>query len=69
MFFLLDEKEPKNQGCLNFYYFLRQENPRKQTPRPDEKQGLVKQRFLSTCPRYFHLLENYIKIQNANHLK
>jgi len=31
MFFLLDEKEPKNQGCLNFYYFLRQENPRKQT--------------------------------------
>jgi hypothetical protein len=34
MFFLLDKKEPKNQGCLNFYYFLLRENPRKQTRPP-----------------------------------
>jgi len=65
-YFLLDQKVPKNQGCLNFYCFLRRENPRKQTPHPDEKSGFVKQRFLSTSQRYFHLLENYIKIQKAD---
>jgi len=30
-YFLLDQKVTKNQGCLNFYCFLRRENPRKQT--------------------------------------
>jgi hypothetical protein len=66
LFFCLDTKESKSQGCLNFYCFLRRENPRKQTPRPDFKSVLVKQRFLSTTHRYFRFLENYIKIQKAN---
>jgi len=34
MFFCLETKEPKVQGCLNLHCFLRKENPQKQT-RPD----------------------------------
>ena len=56
MFFLLDEKEPKNQDCLNFLYFLRFQHPRKRTPRPSAD-GLVRQRFLSYGPRYFSPLK------------
>jgi hypothetical protein len=63
MFFCLDTKEPKSQGCLNFYCFLRQENPRKQTRPPEADSNSV---FLAQANRHFHFLENYVKIQKAN---
>jgi hypothetical protein len=63
MFFCLDTKEPKSQGCLNFNCFLRQENPRKQTrPHTSDSNSV----FLAQAKRYFHLLENDVKIQKAN---
>jgi hypothetical protein len=64
LFFLLDQKEPKNQDCLNFLYFLRFKNPRKQTPQ-SPFDDFVKQCFLSAGHGYFSALENYKKIQKV----
>jgi hypothetical protein len=54
LFFCLDTKEPKSQGCLNFYCFLQKENPRKQTRPPEADSNSV---FLAQAGAIFTSLK------------